>query len=425
MLALSETIGPLAWTQFWQVTLVALGAGVVAAWACRHRPHLAYLVWLVVLAKCLTPPLWSSPTGLFSWLAPQAQVGRIDSGRVAAEPVEPIIQQRSAPAAADLERPLAEPRKATTASDESPVAARSRPAPRATSLSLAGILLGAWLAGTIVSAAVAWVAVIRWHISIHRGRLPIPVPLAALGDELARRLGIGRKVRLIVTGQPVGPVTFGWLRPTIVLPQALLESRTIDQLRPLVAHELIHVRRGDTLVGILQVVVQAVWWFHPLARWANRRLSLERERCCDEEVIAALDVPAGRYVDGLLSVLELKLNLRIPLALPGVRRSEITRQRLEHLVSHAGEFQKRTPRHYWLILITAVLLLMPGAALTRSAEPDKSKEAESKATEQAGEKPRAAGRGRRFSRARPESKIRVTDVHVVAGKEPGSVGAGL
>ena len=57
----------LAWTQFWQTSVVALAAGAVAWTACRRRPHLAYLLWIVVILKCLTPPVWSSPTGLFSW----------------------------------------------------------------------------------------------------------------------------------------------------------------------------------------------------------------------------------------------------------------------------------------------------------------------------------------------------------------------
>ena len=62
-----STVAELAWTQFWQTSVVALAAGVIAWAFCRRKPHLAYLLWMVVIAKCLTPPCWSSPTGLFSW----------------------------------------------------------------------------------------------------------------------------------------------------------------------------------------------------------------------------------------------------------------------------------------------------------------------------------------------------------------------
>src|SRR5438132_854681 len=64
-----KTVAPLAWTQIWQVTLVAGMVAAITKLLCSKRPHLAYVLWLVVLVKCLTPPLWSSPTGVFSWAA--------------------------------------------------------------------------------------------------------------------------------------------------------------------------------------------------------------------------------------------------------------------------------------------------------------------------------------------------------------------
>ncbi len=66
------------------------------------------------------------------------------------------------------------------------------------------------------------------------------------------------------------------------------------------AHELTHVRRRDGFVGLLQVISQAIWWFHPLVWFANRKLSYERERCCDEEVIAELAYEPRRYGRSLL-----------------------------------------------------------------------------------------------------------------------------
>ncbi|MCA9154336.1 MAG: hypothetical protein KDA38_06090, partial [Planctomycetales bacterium] len=56
--------------QTWQLALL-----IVAVWSlhycfARQRPHLAMALWLVVLAKCITPPLWSSPSGVFCWLQP-------------------------------------------------------------------------------------------------------------------------------------------------------------------------------------------------------------------------------------------------------------------------------------------------------------------------------------------------------------------
>ena len=71
-----------AWNQFWQVTALIVIVGALTSLFCRQRPHLAYVLWLLVFLKCLTPPLWSSPTGLFSWAQARDERGKTiaDSG---------------------------------------------------------------------------------------------------------------------------------------------------------------------------------------------------------------------------------------------------------------------------------------------------------------------------------------------------------
>jgi len=58
----------MVFSQMWQVTALILFVLVTARFVARNRPHLAYVLWLVVLVKCVTPPLWTSPSGVFSWL---------------------------------------------------------------------------------------------------------------------------------------------------------------------------------------------------------------------------------------------------------------------------------------------------------------------------------------------------------------------
>ena len=66
------TVGEVLWLHSWQVTIVVAIVAVLCGTALRHRRHLGYALWMLVLLKCLTPPLWSSPVGLFS-LAGQEQ----------------------------------------------------------------------------------------------------------------------------------------------------------------------------------------------------------------------------------------------------------------------------------------------------------------------------------------------------------------
>src|SRR5450759_2130080 len=127
----------------------------------------------------------------------------------------------------------------------------------------------------------------------------------------------------------------------------LVSSSSLDELEPLVAHELVHLRRNDSLVALLQTIVQCVWWFHPLVWWANRRIVEEREQCCDEGVIAGLGCQPARYARSLIAVLEWKWQVRWPAAVPGIRAFEINKRRLEHLVRHSGRFRDSVSRRDW------------------------------------------------------------------------------
>ena len=129
-----------------------------------------------------------------------------------------------------------------------------------------------------------------------------------------------------------------------------------------------HVRRGDAYVGVLQMLVQVVWWFHPLLWWANREMCQRREQCCDEEVVVGLGCSPAAYARCLLQALELELERcrsrrRLLSAVPGVGSAEITTVRLEHIMDDLKRFHRRTPRWTWGVLAMAMLVVLPGRAM--------------------------------------------------------------
>src|SRR5678816_1934354 len=58
----------IVWAQCWQVTALIVFVWVTTRFVARNRPHFACTLWLVVLFKCVTPPIWSSPSGIFCWV---------------------------------------------------------------------------------------------------------------------------------------------------------------------------------------------------------------------------------------------------------------------------------------------------------------------------------------------------------------------
>jgi hypothetical protein len=134
----------------------------------------------------------------------------------------------------------------------------------------------------------------------------------------------------------------------------------LSSLDPILAHELLHIRRGDLRTGLLQAIVQSLWWFHPAVWFCNRWLSREAERCCDEQVIAELGCSPAQYARSLLSVIESKHQLQPIPVFPGMKPVEITSQRMERIMSLKTGLKKQTPLWCWLAVAGWRLLCCPG-----------------------------------------------------------------
>lgn len=368
-MSLSEdAIAGLAWTQLWQVTLLAAAIGLATRAFCRRRPHLAYVLWLLVLVKSLTPPVWASPAGLFSWSG--AAFASLSAGvQEPAQDRQWLLRYGPRPAAGASATESARAQEsgeagALPAPNETTV--RSEDAAR--SPSRVALILGLiWILGAALSAVLTAAGVVRLRRAICGAQAPGEPWLAVLAERLGRALGVREGVKLIVVTEPLGPLAYGCVRSTIVLPDDLIRRCAPEEIEPLLAHELVHVRRKDALIGLMQALAQCVWWFHPLIWWANRRTVEERERCCDEAVVAGLGCQPQRYAHSLLTVLEWKAGARWTALVPGVRTFEINRRRLEHLRRHSGQFRPAASRLEWLLLLAGFLLVAPGAALPRPA----------------------------------------------------------
>jgi bla regulator protein BlaR1 len=96
------------------------------------------------------------------------------------------------------------------------------------------------------------------------------------------------------------PVTVGWVRPAIILPAGWAEWPQAS-LDAILAHECEHARRRDPLFQWIALLNRALFWFHPLAWWLERRLSGLAEEACDSAVLAQGHDP-GDYSETLLEL---------------------------------------------------------------------------------------------------------------------------
>ena len=163
----------------------------------------------------------------------------------------------------------------------------------------------AFFAFWILIAALALARVIAgvWQVRQIR-RSCTEIRTTDLDPKLAELLiEMKRPVRLLSSESARVPAALGFRNPAIVLPAWTLRELTAAELRPILVHELAHLRRHDDWTNLLQKAIRAVLFFHPAVWWIDARLSLEREMACDDAVLAATG-NARAYAGCLIDLLE-------------------------------------------------------------------------------------------------------------------------
>jgi len=150
----------------------------------------------------------------------------------------------------------------------------------------AGIVVMLWMVCLLVQLVRMTGGLYRIH-RLRRRRVFLPTEFwQARMSVLIARLGIDKKVALLQSGSVTMPVTFGFLKPSILVPLGLLANLPAEQVETILLHELAHIRRSDYLANLLLHIGEAVFFFNPGVRWVAWLIREEREACCDDLVLA-------------------------------------------------------------------------------------------------------------------------------------------
>lgn len=236
----------------WQGALIGLLAAIALQWLRDARPQVRYAVACVAMLACVLVPA-----------------------------IDVLLQLRgTAPAVAVLADSrivagLALPRVDVATW---PVGAAGRRVPEG----MFPLIVALWAAGASVLSlrmglGVAW---IRRLQATPQG--PAHAVWQARLDALADRFGLAQPIALRLVETLDSPASAGWWRPVVLLPSALVTRMPVELIEALLAHELAHIRRHDYLVNLLQGVVEALLFYHPVTWWLSRRIRREREHIADQ-----------------------------------------------------------------------------------------------------------------------------------------------
>ncbi|MBL8850721.1 MAG: hypothetical protein JNG89_13660, partial [Planctomycetaceae bacterium] len=309
-------------------------------------------------AEIAEPALSATPA-----VSPALVAGDSLDGAPAIRPMEPgaelLRQLSSEPVAAD----------GAAAGDAQSTATIAAVEPAPASLG-PQVLLWVWLAGTACVALPLLIGLAHSAWLGWRANRITDAAWTGLLDELRGQLQLRRRVSLLELRQPVIPMTWGVVRPVVIVPQSA--QQWPERLRRFVLlHELAHVKRWDVPFQLLGRLGCAVYWFHPLAWYALRRLRIERELACDDCVVTTGERPSD-YAEQLLQIVRTCRPAGFASVGVAMARTSHLEGRIRAMFDKARSHLPLTARAARTLSIAAALLVTTVAVVrpaAREAEP--------------------------------------------------------
>lgn len=317
---------------------VVFASARLLAYLLRGRSAAArHLVWTAAAAAVLALPFLSLSLPALRVVAPVA-VGSLDTGLV----FQALGIARVEAAPQPTTAPVAGPAKG----------ASTRPG-------LRFWLVSAWAVGVLAAFAQMLVAYFAlWRLR----RASRPFHDGGLTSTLAQAMGLDHPVPVWETTPGSMPMTFGFLRPSVLMP-ADSARWSDDRRRIVLLHELAHVRRGDPATHLVARTAFSLNWWNPLAWIAWREFLKERERAADDLVLTA-GARASEYAGHLLGVArEMHSAPASPCAAVAMARCSQLEDRLAAILDARVNRKPSGRAAPVLAVIAAIVLVAPFAAV--------------------------------------------------------------
>jgi beta-lactamase regulating signal transducer with metallopeptidase domain len=314
----------------------------------RRRPKLRHFLWVIVLLKLVTPPMFELSV-LPAWFAAE----RLPTAHPRAVPLDEVVEISMAPAEAiHLDVP--------------PVVTE------APAFDWMALLAAASGLGTLIILALAVRQTAKLRRALRRGESS-DKRLNEIARGCAEQMRIANSPTVCVVSANVPPLL--WIRrksPLVVMPRRLVDEMSDEQLRCVICHEIAHYLRRDHWTNALSLMVAAVCWWHPVVWWARRELRTAQEACCDALVISRAVATRRIYAETLLHALEFIQSERstLPALASGFGGKTSTRRRFEMIANVRVNHRLSWWSYPVLLAALAVLPLLP--TFSRAQESDES-----------------------------------------------------
>ena len=183
--------------------------------------------------------------------------------------------------------------------------------------------------------------------------------LAGIVGEINHAFDFRRKPRFFVSLTIPSPVSTGISKPVVILPAALYQSAQDEELRAIIMHELAHIHHSDHVLGVLERLVKALYWWNPVVYCICDTLTTAREEVSDNYAISAMGSAAG-YASLLVRLLEDAPQIRrLPCVAGMAAPYQCLQARIWNIVSQTRDLRVKAGKGM-ISAISATAVLMCG-----------------------------------------------------------------
>jgi beta-lactamase regulating signal transducer with metallopeptidase domain/peptidoglycan/xylan/chitin deacetylase (PgdA/CDA1 family) len=350
----SSVVEDMGWTLFislWQIALVACVLMCVLRILKNVSPNLRYAASVLALVVSVTIPVitfvqlsGNSTTDLFKYDVTK-QIGRDDlenfpaysGGSSVARANDPLNVSEKNGATAFLTR-LRE------------YLARKIP-------SILPVAVGLWLLGVALFSFRLGGGI--WQLRRYKmsGVESVDANWQQRFTLICQTLKIDRHIKLLQSAIIETPIAIGFFKPLIIVPVSVFLQMRPHELETIIAHELIHIRRYDPLVNILQSVIEVLFFYHPGVWWISAQIRREREFAADNAVMEIFGDSHTVYATALANLEEIRLRAdqNMPSIATAANGGNLM-QRMEKILKIKTEMTRANSA--WSAVLTFVLILV-------------------------------------------------------------------
>ena len=345
------------------VMILPLALVAEASGRLIRRPALTHLLWVLILVKLITPPIWQIPLLDRDWVKFASRQMMPDVLTNENFELGPRLFHLS-DESFSLTKTKARPRTLASQDKRPGVAQVSITSMAVRTIRSEGFwqllqagLLVAWSLGALLWFTIQGARCLRFRWSLQNGYAAGP-ELQRFSDRLARRLGLSYSPTVWLMPGVMSPMLWGNGQSLLLIfPERMLDRLNDAAMGTLLTHELAHYRRRDHWVRVIALLSSGFFWWHPVVWWARREIEKAEEECCDALVVASAAAAPKCYAEAILEVIDFltERQSRLPALATGLGQVPFLRQRLTWIM--------RGPRRREIGYCGRVLSLMSACML--------------------------------------------------------------